>query len=627
MLNLPDDNRTTVAYFSMEICLEERLPTYSGGLGVLAGDTLRSAADLGVPMVAVSLLHRKGYFEQHLDAAGQQTESPVAWRPEELLEPLDVRVPIEIAGRTVHVRAWRYTVRGLNGHTVPVYLLDTMLPENSEWDRALTDVLYGGDSYYRLCQETVLGMGGAAVLQELGHDGNLIYHINEGHAALLTLTLLERELAGHAHGDVTEHDVEAVRHRCVFTTHTPVPAGHDKFPSTLVHQVLGDDRARLLEASRALEGDTLNMTYLALRFARYVNGVAMRHREVSQEMFPAHPVNSVTNGVHANTWTSAPFAALYDRHMPQWRRDNLYLRYAVGIPLNEIRAAHVQAKQALVQEVERRTGVRFDPAVMTIGFARRATPYKRADLIFSDLERLQQATAAGPLQIVFSGKAHPADAGGKALIRKIFEARDALTSDRVRVVYLENYDIALAQTLIPGVDLWLNNPMKPLEASGTSGMKAALNGVPSLSVLDGWWVEGHVEGVTGWSIGGAQPTADPSSDALDLYVKLEHVILPLFYGLPFAYAEVMRYAIALNGSFFNTQRMVMQYVHNAYFPSDMGHRAAAEEALRVGHAAGSAGGNGASGNGAAPNAATPAERDTARAEDGGVLSTTSRTRE
>ncbi len=604
MLNHPDDNHPTVAYFSMEICLEQGIPTYSGGLGVLAGDTLRSAADLGVPMVAVSLLHRKGYFRQHLDAAGQQTETPASWRPEEVLEPVDATVAVEIAGRTVHVRAWRYLVRGLNGHDVPVYLLDTMLPVNTEWDQSLTDVLYGGDSYYRLCQEVVLGMGGAAVLQALGYDSDLLYHINEGHAALLTLTLLERQLAGRTHWDVTDSDIEAVRQRCIFTTHTPVPAGHDKFPAPLVQQVLGDERKRLLAASTACEGDTLNMTYLALRFSRYVNGVAMRHREVSQEMFPTYPVDSITNGVHAVTWTSEPFRALFDTHMPEWRRDNLYLRYAVGIPLDEIRDAHALAKRALVAEVQRRANVQLDPAVLTIGFARRATPYKRADLIFHDLDRLRSVTAAGPLQIVFSGKAHPMDAGGKALIRKIFEARDALPPDRVRVVYLENYDIGLAQTLVPGVDLWLNNPMKPLEASGTSGMKAALNGVPSLSVLDGWWVEGYVEGVTGWSIGGVQPTADPAADAGDLYLKLEQVILPLFYGLPFAYAEVMRYAIALNGSFFNTQRMVTQYVHNAYFPPGAALHAASHTALHPaahdgdgngGSRAGAGAGNGAAG--------------------------------
>jgi len=561
--------RSTVAYFSMEICLEQAIPTYSGGLGVLAGDTLRSAADIGVPLVAVTLLHRKGYFEQHLDASGQQTEAPVHWSPESVLEALDARTTVIIEGREVVVRAWKYTVRGVRGHEVPVYLLDTMLPENSEWDRTLTDTLYGGDEHYRLCQEIVLGMGGAALLPSLGYDGEMIYHLNEGHSALLTLQLLQRQLDGRPHFEVDDADLEAVRQRCIFTTHTPVPAGHDKFPSDMVRSVLGDERVKLLEGCGGIHEGMLNMTHLALSLTRFVNGVAMRHRDVSRGMFPEYPINSITNGVHAVTWTGPEFAALFDRRMPEWRRDNLYLRYAVGIPLQEIREAHAASKRVLIDEIARRTGTQLDPNVMTIGFARRATPYKRADLIFSDLDRLTSiARTVGRLQIVFGGKAHPHDGGGKDLIRRIHGARERL-GDLVKVVYVENYEMAFALQMVAGVDLWLNNPMKPLEASGTSGMKAAMNGVPSFSVLDGWWVEGHVEGVTGWSIGGPDAEGDPSRDAVDLYIKLERVILPLFYGLPFAYAEVMRAAIALNGSFFNTQRMVRQYVHNAYFPGGM----------------------------------------------------------
>ena len=561
--------RSTVAYFSMEICLEQSIPTYSGGLGVLAGDTLRSAADLGVPLVAVTLLHRKGYFHQHLDASGHQTETPVEWSPEEKLERVDGRATVTIEGRTVHVTAWKYAVNGVRGHEVPVYLLDTMLEENSEADRALTNYLYGGDEHYRLCQEIVLGMGGAALLKELGYDNGVIYHLNEGHSALLTLQLLERELDGRKHFELGNGDLEAVRHRCVFTTHTPVPAGHDKFRLDLVRSVLGDERIALLEGSGGVHEGMLNMTHLALHLTRRVNGVAMRHRDVSRGMFPEYPIDSITNGVHATTWTGPAFAALFDRRIPEWRRDNLYLRYAVSIPLQEIRDAHAESKAVLLAEVERRTGVQLDPNVMTIGFARRATPYKRADLIFSDVERLANiARKIGKLQIIFGGKAHPQDGGGKELIRRIFAADERL-GGLVEVVYLENYEMALAAQMVAGVDLWLNNPMKPLEASGTSGMKAAINGVPSFSVLDGWWVEGHVEGVTGWSIGGPDAEGDPARDALDLYIKLERVILPLFYGLPFAYAEVMRSAISLNGSFFNTQRMVRQYVHNAYFPDTL----------------------------------------------------------
>ncbi|MEP6617727.1 MAG: alpha-glucan family phosphorylase [bacterium] len=561
--------RSTVAYFSMEICLEQAIPTYSGGLGVLAGDTLRSAADLGVPEVAVTLLHRKGYFEQHLDREGQQTESPVSWKPEAALEPLEERSTVLIEGRTVHIAAWKYAVKGVRGHEVPVYLLDTNLPENGEFDRTLTDYLYGGDEHYRLCQEIVLGMGGTEMLRALGYDDGVIYHLNEGHSALLTLQLLETQLDGRQHFELLDADLDVVRQRCVFTTHTPVPAGHDKFPVDMVRNVLGDERVALLEGAGGVHEGMLNMTHLALHLTRFVNGVAMRHRDVSRSMFPDYPISSITNGVHATTWANPAFSALFDRLIPEWRRDNLYLRYAVSIPLQDIRDAHAASKLALLAEVERRTKVQLDPAVMTIGFARRATPYKRADMIFSDIERLMTiAKNVGKLQIVFGGKAHPRDGGGKELIRRIYAARERL-GHLVEVVYLENYEMALAAKMVAGVDLWLNNPMKPLEASGTSGMKAAINGVPSFSVLDGWWVEGHVEGVTGWSIGGPDAEGDPGRDALDLYLKLERVILPLYYGLPFAYAEVMRSAIALNGSFFNTQRMVRQYVHNAYFPAGL----------------------------------------------------------
>ena len=558
-----------IAYFSMEICLDQAIPTYSGGLGVLAGDTLRSAADLKLPVVGVTLLHRKGYFRQHLDAQGNQTESGVEWKPEELLQELPERTMVTVEGRDVHVRAFRYLVRGATGHEVPVLLLDTALPENSEADRALTDSLYGGDNSYRLKQEIVLGMGGAQILRCTGYAGDMRYHMNEGHSALLLAQLLEWQLEGRKPFELTDADLEAVRRQCVFTTHTPVPAGHDRFPRELVDAVLGTSRRELLDAAKCMDGAELNMTHLALRLSRFVNGVAMKHREVSIGMFPGFAIDSITNGVHAATWTSPAFQKLFDKRIPEWRTDNLYLRYAVSIPLAEIRAAHDEAKQEFLAEVAQRTGVQLDTKVFTLGFARRATPYKRADLMFSDVKRLAAiAEKVGPMQIVFGGKAHPHDGGGKDLIRRIHGAAGELKG-RIEVVYLENYEMQIAAKMVAGVDVWVNNPMKPLEASGTSGMKAALNGVPSLSVLDGWWIEGHVEGVTGWSIGSSESDTDQSKDAQDLYLKLERVILPLFYGLPFAYAEVMRGAIALNGSFFNTQRMVEQYVRNAYFPTEL----------------------------------------------------------
>lgn len=556
---------SVVAYFSMEIALEPSIPTYSGGLGVLAGDTLRSAADVGLPMLAVTLAHREGYFEQRLDEHGRQHERPATWSPEARLARVPARVTVEVEGRPVHVGAWRYDVVGVRGHVVPVYLLDTDLPENSEADRRLTDALYGGDSHYRLSQEVVLGMGGAALVRALGHDHGVQHHVNEGHAALAALALLERHLGGRSAWELEDADVDAVRARCIFTTHTPVPAGHDRFDRGLAERVLGAERVTLLDRAGAMSGDSLNMTVLALRFSHYVNAVARRHQEVSQGMFPGHRVHGVTNGVHARTWTSEPFRALFDRHVPGWREDSFLLRHVVDVPLDEIRDAHGLARHALFTEVERRTGVRLDPAVMTIGSARRATAYKRADLVLTDPARLRQIVRnVGPIQIVFAGKAHPRDEVGKGLIRSITQAGAQLRDD-VRVVYLENYDMTLGGLLTSGTDLWLNTPLRPLEASGTSGMKAALNGVPSLSVLDGWWVEGCLEGTTGWSVGDdARLPQDPARDIPELYLKLERVILPLYYAMPYSYAAVMRNAIAINGSHFNTQRMVLQYAMNAY---------------------------------------------------------------
>jgi len=394
------------------------------------------------------------------------------------------------------------------------------------------------------------------------------YHMNEGHSALLALGLLEERMGTRGLGLAGEADLAAVRDRCVFTTHTPVPAGLDRFPMDLVTGVLGRDRAAALGALGCCTGEPpglLNMTFLALFCSRYINGVSMRHDEVSESMFPRYPINAITNGVHAATWTAPPFQALFDRHVPEWRHDNLYLRYAIDLPLEEIRAAHREAKAALLAEVKRRSGRELDPERLTLGFARRAAGYKRADLIFADLERLRRISrVAGRVQVVFAGKAHPRDEGGKEVIRRVFEAAAAL-GDELPVVYLEEYDMDLARLLCAGSDVWLNTPLKPHEASGTSGMKAALNGVPSLSVLDGWWIEGHVEGVTGWSIGESrEQESDPAVEIASLYDKLERVVIPAFYGPPELFDRMRRASIALNGSFFNAQRMLLQYVVNAY---------------------------------------------------------------
>ncbi len=584
--------RRLIAYFSMEIALENAMPSYSGGLGVLAGDTIRAAADLRLPMVAVSLLYRKGFFTQRLSEDGTQTEEPVEWRVEDFLTEEPARATVPLEDRRVELRCWRYAVKGVRGFEVPVYFLDADLPSNTEADRALTGALYGGDSYYRLRQEVLLGIGGVRMLRAMGYGDLTRYHMNEGHAALLTLELLGDEAQKAGRSSIRGEDIQKVRNKCVFTTHTPVPAGHDRFPMEFVTRVFpgktdfldlkdtlaADLMKRALQVDQnfpglqeaARQGASLNMTQLALGLSTYVNGVAKQHGETSRQMFPGADIEAITNGVHAGTWTSLPFQQLFDRYIPSWREDNYSLRSALGLPAEEVWAAHLIAKHDLLETVRQKTGLKFDPEVFTIGFARRATGYKRADLILADLDRLRQiAKNSGQFQIIYAGKAHPNDGGGKDIIRRIFHAKKALRKT-VPVVFLDDYNLELGGKITSGVDLWLNTPQFPLEASGTSGMKAALNGVPSLSILDGWWVEGHIEGVTGWCIGESRRTAagntpaDNTAEAESLYSKLESVILPMYYNDRTKFLEVMQHAIAINGSFFNTQRMVQQYITDAY---------------------------------------------------------------
>ena len=559
----------SVAYFSMEIGLETSIPTYAGGLGVLAGDTVRSAADMAVPMVAVSLVHRKGYFRQRLDSAGNQIEEPVDWPVTERLASLAPRVTVAIERRSVQLRAWRYDVRGISGHIVPVLFLDADLPENAAEDCRLTDHLYGGDARYRLCQEVILGIGGVRMLRALGYRNIRRFHMNEGHAGLLTLELAYEKAHERGETTITREVVQTVKPLCVFTTHTPVVAGHDQFPLALVARVITGYGHDFDERAQEFCPDgVLNMTQLALDHSNYVNGVAKRHGEVARQMFTERKIDWITNGVHAATWAAPAVQALLDRHIPDWRQDNASLRHALGIPKLELWDAHTSAKHELIKCVNETTRAAMDPNIFTIGFARRATTWKRADLLFRDVARLEAIHArAGALQLIYGGKAHPQDDAGKRLIRQIFEVKAAL-GEKLRLIYVEEYDMRLARLMTGGVDLWLNTPQPPLEASGTSGMKAAINGVPSLSTLDGWWVEGCIEGVTGWAIGddgGVETDPDHAADAASLYGKLEHLILPMFYAERDRYIEVMRHALAINGSFFNTERMLEQYMRKAYF--------------------------------------------------------------
>jgi starch phosphorylase len=546
----------TIAYFSMEIGIVEEIPTYAGGLGTLAGDTVRSSADLRLPIVAVTLISRKGSFRQELDPMGRQIEHPAEWDPSELMELLPERAQVRIGKRNVNIAAWQYVLESPTGGAVPVLFLDTDLEENSPEDRKITDVLYGGDERYRLKQEIVLGIGGVRVLDALGFEIRK-YHMNEGHSSLLALELLER----------CGGDEKRVQKKCVFTTHTPVEAGQDKFSYDLVSELIEDgDKIEMLERFGGRK--RLNMTLFALNLSNYINGVAKKHRDVSRAMFPGYVIHSVTNGVHSYTWTCPSFRELYDRYLPGWANEPELLVRVDIIPDDLMVVAHAKAKKELIDLVNRSTGTEMDPEVLTLGFARRSTEYKRPTLLFSDLDRLRRINSRGEIQIVMAGKAHPKDLQGKRLIEEIFGYVRDLKGE-IEVAYLENYEMALAAKMVSGVDVWLNTPLRPREASGTSGMKAAHNGVINFSVLDGWWIEGWIEGVTGWSIGPApgeelSPEEGRRRDVDDLYSKLEYIIVPTFYHRKDEWVRMMNNSIGTLAYYFNSHRMMRRYVTEAY---------------------------------------------------------------
>jgi len=556
-----------IAYFSMEIGLSSDIPTYSGGLGVLAGDTIKSAADLKVPMVAVTLLHRKGFFRQEIGQDGWQKEHSVHWNPQAFMELLPIKTLVSIESRDVKIQAWLYRVKSPTGGVVPVLFLDTDIPGNLDADRRLTDHLYGGDLEYRLKQEIILGVGGARLLSSLGF-GVRKYHMNEGHASFLTLELLchNRNPEALNYDDRESWDLRSVTKRCVFTTHTPVEAGHDRFPYEMIEKI-GPHLVPTKLLKKLAGEEYLNMTMLALNLSHYVNGVAKKHGEVSQALFPGFEIHAITNGIHPYTWTSPYMVSIFDRYIPGWAHEPELLVRVDNIPDEELWDAHCGAKALLFQYIEESTGEKFDPNVLTIGFARRAATYKRGDMIFSDIERLLKI-GEGKLQLVFAGKSHPKDEPGKQVIQRIHE-RVRQLGGQIKATYLQNYDMELAYKLIPGVDIWLNNPMRPREASGTSGMKAAMNGVPNFSVLDGWWIEGHIENVTGWSIG-PNPTestlveVNNEEDVRDLYEKLENVIIPTYYNDRAKWISIMKGAIGKNGYYFNTHVMMRRYVTEAY---------------------------------------------------------------
>jgi len=551
-----DPKYRTIAYFSMEIGVENDIPTYAGGLGILAGDVLKSSADLGVPIVGITLLYKHGYFNQRIDENGRQIEVPYQWNPEEKLTLLPNEVNVEIEGRPVHVRVWVYEIVGQTGYIVPIYFLDTDYDRNAPEDRTFSWYLYGGDLRYRLCQEMILGIGGLRILRDLGFNNINTFHLNEGHAGFLALELLREQ--GYV-------DFGKIKEQVVFTSHTPVPAGHDYFPFELIEKTMSPVFVDYLK--QMMPNGGVSMVDFGLKYSRYINAVSKKHREVSKKLYNTDSIDYITNGVHSVSWTSANMQKLFDEHIPGWRNDPSRLVMAVKLKDDELWREHQANKMYLFSKILDSIGVEFDSEILTIGFARRAVAYKRADLLFKDINRLINI-CSGKVQLIFSGKAHTSDEEGKAMIQRVIHFSKEL-SGKIPVIFLENYDMELGGLLTAGVDVWLNTPLRPREASGTSGMKCAHNGVLNLSILDGWWVEGWIEDVTGWAIG-PEPTEvelahyDESKDAEALYEALEEKVIPLYYQHRDTWISMMKNSIALNASYFNTHRVVREYCEKAY---------------------------------------------------------------
>ncbi len=602
--NFPANEPRQFAYLCAEFAVHGSLPIYSGGLGVLAGDTCKEASDLGLPFVAIGSLYPEGYFRQVIDADGHQlamydrfktTDAPIL----PLVNDDGTRflVPVPLGTREVKVAVWK-TQAG----RVSIYLMDTNIEENEPWDRDLSARLYGGDQQVRLRQEIILGMGGVRVLRALGCQPS-VFHLNEGHAAFAGLELIREQMG---YGMSFEEALEATRTKIVFTTHTPVKAGHDEFPFYMVEEYfrwyweeLRISREDFLRLGQTPDGNSFSMTILALKTTGGTNSVSQKHGVVSREMWhflwPERkieevPIISVTNGVHLPTWLAARFQSLYTRHWgPDWIHNHddpgVWERLA-DIPDEELWAMHVRSKQKLLSFVRERArqrimagamspgqtlalGPLLSPDVLTIGFARRFATYKRATLILEDRERLKRILhdPLRPVQFVFSGKAHPADEPGKFFLAQIFMACSAPEFGG-RLAFIENYDTHVAHYLVQGVDVWLNNPQPPKEASGTSGQKAAINGIPNCSILDGWWFEGY-NGTNGWAIDGAQLTDAQSAAAL--YDLLEKEIVPLYYdrekkGIPLRWIALMKSAIRSSAAQFSTRRMLKQYLAWLYQP-------------------------------------------------------------
>ncbi len=542
--------KTKIAYFSAEIGISAKLPTYSGGLGVLAGDHIKAAADAKLPMCAVTLLYKEGYFKQRIDDEGRQTEIYPQFDPHPLLKKLPIKFTLPLRKRDVWIQAYEYRYVGLTGHEIPIFFLDTNLEENFEDDKSITLRLYSGDKDHRILQEAIHGFGGIKLLDELQYNSIETYHMNEGHASFITMQLLKKFNGNH----------EEVRKRCHFTTHTPVPAGHSEYAIERCERLLDGLMWEDLSGVNSTQYGRLHMTQLGLNFSRSANGVSKLHGEVAQKQFPSYNIGHITNGVYHPYWVGKEFREVFDNRLPGWRKDPERLLNVDAILPEELVKAHQSHKDFLLGYANSQTQKALSNDVLTIGFARRAAGYKRARLIFRDIERLKQI-GEDKLQIVFAGKAHPADDYGKSLIYDVVQNAKKLFGE-VKVIYLENYNLWLGRIITSGVDVWLNTPRRPNEASGTSGMKAALNGIPNLSILDGWWAEACRDGENGWAIG-SPDVIDDEADANHLYDILEKKVIPTFYDNPEKWSSIMLESI-ITGVQFTAYRMINDYKEKYY---------------------------------------------------------------
>ena len=541
----------TIAYFSAEIGISASLPTYSGGLGVLAGDHIKAAADAEIPMIGITLLYKEGYFKQRVDENGKQTETYPRFDFDSVLKKIPEKFCLRLRERDVWVEAYQFTYKSDTKHKIPIYFLDTDLSENIIDDRIISLRLYSGDKDHRILQEAILGFGGIKLIEMKGYDNIATYHMNEGDCSFLTLALLKKHNGNE----------EKVRSMCHFTTHTPVEAGHDQFSLDRCRKLLHRLIPEKLNLPSLVENSRLHMTELGLYFSRSANGVSQLHGKIAQHQFPKFTLDYITNGVYHPYWIGESLQELFDIRISGWRTNPDLLLNLENISNIELAKAHLSHKKILLSYSNSQTQEVLSEDVLTIGFARRATEYKRARLIFSDLDRLKKL-GHNKIQIIFAGKAHPKDTIGKKIIQSIVKNANLLMGE-VKIIFLENYNIRLGKLITSGVDIWLNTPLRPNEASGTSGMKAALNGVPNLSILDGWWSEGCEHGVNGWAIG-EPDICDDRVDADSLYQILEEEVIPIYYNDKQKWTNLMRASIERSVKF-TAHRMISEYKHKFYY--------------------------------------------------------------